>query len=177
MVKITAGDTRPVQAEVATQEVVTILTFKALVVTSEMRELMVQHASVLLGGTNATPPLYESTTTTIVETGLGSTLPVPVLVPVTDIMEELTLQIVGKFIMTMKYCVELVLSGRSPFEFVRSLLENQIKNIRQTGGSDHVIVYQALVDQLGIYSKDLRNLKRVSPVADAQRVSEDLRIK
>jgi len=27
----------------------------------------------------------------------------------------------------MRYCIELIFSGRSPFEFVRSLLENQLK--------------------------------------------------
>jgi len=60
---------------------------------------------------------------------------------------------------------------------MRSLLDNQIENIKQTRGSDHVIMYQVLVKQLGTYSKDLRNLERVSAVADAQGVSEDLRIK
>jgi len=89
---------------------------------------MVHLAPVLLGGTSAPPPSSERTTTTIVETGSGSARPVPM--PVTDIMEELTLQIVGQFFVTMKYCIELILSGRSPFEFVLSLLENQIENIR-----------------------------------------------
>jgi len=64
----------------------------------------------------------------------------------------------------------------SSFEFVRSLLENQIENIKQTGGSDHVIMYQALNEQLGTNSKDLKNLERVSPLADTQRVAEDFRI-
>jgi len=63
-----------------------------------------------------------------------------------DIIEELTHQIVGQFFMTMKYCIEVVLSGRSPFEFVRSLLENQVKNIKQTGGSYRAKVYQVLVE-------------------------------
>ena len=92
-------------------------------------------------------------------------------------MKELTLQIVGQFFMTMKYSIELVLSGRSPFEFLRSLLENQIENIRQAGGFDHATVYPVLVEQLDTYSKGLRNLYRVSLVADAQWVSKDLRIK
>ena len=39
-----------------------------------------------------------------------------------------------------------------------------------------MVAYQALVEQLGTYLKDLRNLERVSPVANAQRVSEDLHI-
>ena len=75
--------------EVATQEAVTILTSKILEVTSEMRELIVQLALVLLGGTSAPPPPCESTATTIVEIGLESALPVPMLVM--DIMKELTL--------------------------------------------------------------------------------------
>ena len=79
--------------------------------------------------------------------------------------------------MMMKYCIELVLSGQSALEFMQSLLENQIKNTKRTGGSDWAKVYQVLVKKLGTYSKDLRNLERVSLVIDAQRVSEDLRIK
>jgi len=92
-------------------------------------------------------------------------------------MEELTQQIVGQCFVTMKYCIKLVLSRRSVFKFVRSLLENQIENIRQTRGSNCVIVYQALVELLGTYWRDHRNLKRDNLVADAQRVSKDLYIK
>ena len=98
---------------------------------------MVQLAPVLLGETDLLSPPYESTITIIMETGSGSALSVQI--PVMDIMEELTLQIVEQFFVTMKYCIELVLSGRSPFEFVRSLIENQIENIKQTGGSDRPI--------------------------------------
>jgi len=54
-----------------------------------MRELMVQLAPILLGGTSAPLPPYESTTTTIVGTGSRSASSVPM--PVTDVMEELTL--------------------------------------------------------------------------------------
>ena len=72
--------------EVATQEVTTILTSEALVVTSEMRKLMVQLALVLLEEMSASSPLYESTITTIMETGSGSAP--PVLTPVTDIKED-----------------------------------------------------------------------------------------
>ena len=149
---MTTGDTLSVQAEesileVATQETTTILNFETLVVTSEMKELMVQLAPILLGETNAPLPPYESTTTAIMETGSESALQLPT--PVTDIMKELTLQIVGQFFVMMKYCIELVLSGRNLFEFVRSLLENQIENIKQTGDSDCAIAYQAPVEQLG----------------------------
>ena len=71
---MTAGDTVSIQAEestleVATQEATTIPTFETPVVTSKMRELMVQLAPIFLGGTNAPPSLYKSTTTTIVKTG------------------------------------------------------------------------------------------------------------
>jgi len=159
--------------EVSTQEATIISTSETLAVISEMRKLMVQLAPILLGETNAPPPPSESTITTIVKTGSGSALMVSTTV--TDIMEELTLQIGEQFFVTMKYCIELVLSGRSPFEFVRSLFENQIENIKQTEASDPAKVYQVLVEQLGTYSKDLRNLERVSPIVDAQQVSENLR--
>jgi len=76
---MTTGDTLSVQAEesileVATQETTTILTFETLVVTSEMKELMVQLAPILLGETNAPPPPYESTTIAIMETESESAL-------------------------------------------------------------------------------------------------------
>jgi len=89
-----------------------------------MRELMVQLALVLLGGTSTPPYPYEGATTAIVEIGPGRALPAPA--PVTDIMKELTLHIVGQFFVTMRYCIELILFGRSSFKFVRSLLENKI---------------------------------------------------
>jgi len=38
---------------------------------------------------------------------------------------------------------------------VRLFLESQLEDIKQTGGSDYVIVYQVLVEQLGTYSKNL----------------------
>ena len=151
----------------------TIFTSKILKVTSEMKKLMIQLAPVLLGGMSAPLPLHEGITTTIVEIESRTALPAPI----TDIMEELTLKIVGQFFITMRYCIELIFFGWSPFEFVRSLLENQVENIRQTGGFDHEAVYQALVEQLGIYSNDLKNLERANPAADAQRTSDDLRIK
>ena len=44
--------------EVVTQEATTIPTFEALVVTSEMRQLMVQLASILLRETSVSPPPY-----------------------------------------------------------------------------------------------------------------------
>jgi len=73
---------------------------------------MVQLTPILLGETNASPPPHESTT---MKTGLGSALQVPTTV--TDIMEELTLQIVRQFF-AINYCIDLVLSGRSLFESV-----------------------------------------------------------
>ena len=76
---MTAGGTVTIQAEesisiIATQETITISTFKTLVVTSEMRELMVQLAPILPERTNAPPPPYKNTTTTTVEPVSGSAL-------------------------------------------------------------------------------------------------------
>jgi len=124
-----------------------------------MRQLMVQLVLVLLGEMNASPLRYESTITTIME--IRSRSSPSSLTPVMDIMEKLTLQIVKQLFVMMKYCIELVLSRWSPFEFVRLLLKNQIENIKQTRGSDWAKVYHMLVEQLGIYTKDLRNLERV----------------
>jgi len=61
----------------------------------------------------------------------------------------------------MKYCIDLVLSGRSFFEFACTFLENQVENIQQTGGSNRARAHQVLVKQLGTYSRDLRNLEKV----------------
>ena len=62
---------------------------------------------------------------TIVETGSGSALPVPT--PAMDILEELSFQMVRQFFATMEYCIELVLSRQSSFEFGQILLENRVE--------------------------------------------------
>ena len=113
---MTVGETTPTQTEIVTQEAVKILTSKILKVISKMRELMVQIAPVLFGGTSAPPPPCESITTTIM--GTESSSASPVLMPATNSMEELTLQIVGQFFVTMRYCIKLILSRRSPFKFM-----------------------------------------------------------
>ena len=78
-------------------------------VTSEMRQLLTHPAHVVLGGTSVPPLTFESVSIAIIETGLGSIL--PVLTPAMDILEELPLQMVKQFFITMKYCIGLVLSG------------------------------------------------------------------
>jgi len=74
---------------VATHEAIIDPDPEAPVVTSEMRQLLNQLAPVLLGGTSAPPSTSESTSVTIVETGLGSAPPEPI--SAMDILEELTL--------------------------------------------------------------------------------------
>jgi len=76
-----------------------------------------------------------------------------------DIIEELAHQMVKQFFASMKSSVELVLSGGSSFEFARMLLENQIENIRYTRSSEQDRAYLMLVEQLGIYLKELRTLE------------------
>ena len=97
--------------EVTTLKATIISSSKALVVTLEMRQLMVQLVPVLLGETSTSHPPYERTITTIEEIGSGSAPPAPAPAPIIDIMEELTLQIVEQFFVMMKYCIEQVLSG------------------------------------------------------------------
>jgi len=68
----------------------------------------------------------------------------------------------------MKSCIELVLSGRSSFEFVWMLLENQIENIRHTRSSEQAKAYLTLVEQLGICLKKLRTLEKANPLDEAR---------
>ena len=55
-----------------------------------MRELMVQLAPVLLGGTSEPLPPHKGTTITIAEIGSGSAL--PALEPIRDIIENLPIK-------------------------------------------------------------------------------------
>jgi len=93
-----------------------------------------------------------------------------------DIMEELAHQMVQQFFTSMRFCIELVLSRRSSFEFTRMLLENQIENIRHTGGSEQARVYLTLVEQLGICLKELRTLEKDSPLDEARSILNKLLI-
>ena len=70
----------------------------------------------------------------------------------------------------MKSCIELVFSGERFFEFARMLLENQIENIHHTGGSEQVRAYLTLVEKLGIYLRELRTLKKGSPMDEARSI-------
>ena len=68
----------------------------------------------------------------------------------------------------MKSCIELVLSGRSSFEFALMLLENQIDNIHHTGSSKQVKIHPTLIEQLGICLKELRTLEKANLVDEAR---------
>ena len=48
------------------------------------------------------------------------------------------------------------------------LLENQIENICHTGSSEQARAYLTLVEQLGIYLKELRTLDKASPMDEAR---------
>jgi len=48
--------------------------------------------------------------------------------------------------------------------------QNQIENIRQTGGSDLAKAHQVLIKQLSIYLKELRTLENASLIDAAQQV-------
>jgi len=52
--------------------------------------------------------------------------------------------------------------------------QEQVKSI-QTGGSEQAQGYQMLVEQLGMYLKDLKNLESTNPVEEAHRVLSNLR--
>ena len=82
---------------------------------------------------------------------------------------------IDQFFSMMKYYTKLVRSRWSFFEFMRSLLENHIENIRKVGGSDRAKVYQACMEQLGSYSVDLWNIENANLVNAAQLVLSNLR--
>jgi len=103
---------------------------------------------------------------TTVERGFGSAT--TEAAPAMDIMEELAYQIVQQFFTSMRSYIELVLSGRSSFEFVWMLLENHIENIRHTRSSEQGRAYLTLVEQLGICLKKLRTLEKTSPMDEAR---------
>jgi len=94
---------------------------EASVVTSEMRELLVQLAPTIMGVTSAPPLSSESGPTIIVETAK------PVLI--VDILKDLILRMIDQIFSMMTYCTELVLSGRTSFELMWPLLENHVENI------------------------------------------------
>ena len=85
-----------------------------------------------------------------------------------DIMKELAHQMVQQFFTSVKFCIELVFSGRSFFEFARMFLENQIENIRHTVSLEQYKAYVTLVEQLGICLKELRTLEKASPVDETR---------
>ena len=74
----------------------------------------------------AIPPTSDCVSIAIVGTRSGNTPPKPT--PAMDILKELSIKMVRQFITTIEYCTELVLSERSSFEFVRTLLDNQVEN-------------------------------------------------
>ena len=74
----------------------------------------------------------------------------------------------------MKYCNELVFSGRNSFKFVQSLLENHVENIRKVWGSDRAKVYQVRMEQLLSYLVDLLSLESAKLVDTTQLVLDDI---
>ena len=48
---------------------------------------------------------------------------------VVDILESLVLHMINQFFSMMMYYIKLVLSGHTPFEFVRPLLENHVESV------------------------------------------------
>ena len=49
--------------------------------------------------------------------------------PVVHILESLVIHMIDQFFSMMTYCTELVAFGRTPFEFVRPLLENHVESV------------------------------------------------
>ena len=91
--------------KITTQEAITVPNPEASVAISEMKQFLTQPAPTLLGGTSVPSSTSERVSIAIVETRSGSIPSLPP--PTTDILEELSLQMVKQFFITMKYCTEL----------------------------------------------------------------------
>jgi len=120
-----------------------ISTSDAPVVTSEIRQIIVQLAPIFLGGTSVPLPSSKSALAVIVEKGSASALARPGLG--VNILEGLITYVINQFLSMMKYSTKLVFFGHSCFEFVQLLLENHIENIRKVGGFDRDKVNQACI--------------------------------
>ena len=92
-----------------------------------------------MGVISAPSLTFDSAPTTVVETGSMSVPAKPALI--VEILKDLILYMIDQFFSMMTYYIELVLSRRTPFEFMWPLLENHIENIRKVRGSNRAEVY------------------------------------
>ena len=89
---------------------------------SVMISVSTEPAADLVSAHSELAPAFVDIIRTTIERGSGSA-PAE-LSPAMDIRKELAYQMVQQFFTSMKSYIELVLSGRSSFEFDRMLLEN-----------------------------------------------------
>jgi hypothetical protein len=83
-------------------------------------------------------------------------------------LEDLIAHTIGQFNSTLKTCVELILSGRRSFDFVRPLLENHIANIKSVAGMDRASPHMARLVRLEQLSVDMCNLNSADVLSVAQ---------
>lgn len=110
--------------------------------------------------------LAESTPTTVVSSSLPSTLARSS--PTVNILEGLITWVIDQYLFMIEYCTDLVLTGQRFFDFVRSLLDNHVENIKKVGGAERAADYQARVKQLEQCLADLHDFENAS-VADVAR--------
>ena len=89
-------------------------------------------------------------------------------------MEELARQMVQQFFASMRFCIYLIFSGGSSFEFARILLENQIDIIGHTGSPLQARACLMLVEQLGSHLKELKTLENAGLMDEARSILSKL---
>ena len=76
----------------------------------------------------------------------------------------------------MEYCTNLVFTGQSSFDFVWSLLDNHVENIKKVGGTERAIEYQTHVRRLGQCLADLHDFENAIVTSAAQLVLINMRV-
>jgi len=97
----------------------------------------------------------------VIERGSGSTSG-------DDAMEFLTRKTVQQFFDSMQSCIDLILSGRSSFEFAQTFLRNMAENLELIGGPSLAKSCLLLVEQLGSDLKELKSLEDGGSSHEAQ---------
>ena len=156
---------------------------KATIITLETRQLIIKLAPVLTGGASASTtvtgtmslPLTsaESAPATIISSGSPSTPIKPI--PAVNILEYLIIWVIDQFLSVMEYCTDLVLTGQSSFDFVRSLLDNHVQNIKKVGRVERAMEYQAHAKQMRQCLADLHNLENANVTDTAQLILANMR--
>jgi len=109
-----------------------------------------------MGASQVTTPAVTITTSQVVSEPSGAA---PSLNAADALLEELVLTAIDQFYVMMDRCAGLALSSGRHISFLRSILENNVENIRKVGGEERAEPFAARVIQFGQELDDLRRLE------------------